>query len=444
MFCSNCGLKAEAGKFCFSCGSSLERTDANTMPPPEQTTFDNKVAILSDLWMIHRHDEEFADFFDYNDISMPLAYMIEAKLVSSTALADVFINQTWNLLLDALEIQADEGFETLEQVLALKAVKLHGLEQNFSKSSNFENFASNARADSWCVAWLENRLTDEALLSNLTEFIRKFDLDGTPGYQFQSLRIILKYSNSNVLWATPEDGWFLSHQTLEVSPGLQELLTGNQGLPKFDWSVEANGFRIPEQIIADTIRNLSNNFGPPTLLLPFSNLEHVDEEDFVADWQLDEETEVDEDLLGAINKFIEIEFLKSGDLDKISSPWRVQVVDSESEWPEHSYPAKFAAFLDEIRRKPDWVVVLDECCRGCAESTEQNIRMDPQHGQSEIFFTWEQTIGVSPSGKIFQGHTSESREAIDFLAELATKHSLPARISERPEGNAWTIDIGNF
>lgn len=83
------------------------------------TTFSSKVQILADLWMNYRDDEDFTDFVDYNDIGLPLAYMIDNSIVDNpNAIASKFIEETFALLLKGLEIQEDTGFETLEDVLS--------------------------------------------------------------------------------------------------------------------------------------------------------------------------------------------------------------------------------------------------------------------------------------------------------------------------------------
>lgn len=81
-----------------------------------ETTLENKIAILSDLWMTYRNDEEFADFIEYNDISLPLAYMVENNIVQITELGKDFMNETFALLLASLDLE-DTGFETLEDIL---------------------------------------------------------------------------------------------------------------------------------------------------------------------------------------------------------------------------------------------------------------------------------------------------------------------------------------
>lgn len=82
----------------------------------EQTTYDNKLNILSELWMNYRHEAEFADFVEYNDLGLPMAYCLQAGIVKSTDMADKFINETFDLLLAGLDIE-DQGFETLDEVL---------------------------------------------------------------------------------------------------------------------------------------------------------------------------------------------------------------------------------------------------------------------------------------------------------------------------------------
>ena len=80
------------------------------------TTYSDKALILADLWLNYRQDEEFSDFVEYNDIGLPLAYVIANDIVKSTDLAERFITETFDLLLAGLEIE-DTGFETLDELL---------------------------------------------------------------------------------------------------------------------------------------------------------------------------------------------------------------------------------------------------------------------------------------------------------------------------------------
>jgi hypothetical protein len=55
-----------------------------------ETTLDNKLSILSELWLDYRDDEEFTDFIEYNDLGLPLAYAISTKIVEVTPSAEKF------------------------------------------------------------------------------------------------------------------------------------------------------------------------------------------------------------------------------------------------------------------------------------------------------------------------------------------------------------------
>jgi hypothetical protein len=79
------------------------------------TTIENKTAILADLFLNYRSDEEFTDFIEYNDIGLPVAYAIDNGIVKGTALSEQFINETFELLIAALGVE-DIGFETLDEM----------------------------------------------------------------------------------------------------------------------------------------------------------------------------------------------------------------------------------------------------------------------------------------------------------------------------------------
>lgn len=80
-----------------------------------ETTFENKCNILGELWMDYRTDEQFKDFLEYNDIGLPLAFLIAEGLVQPLDLAKSMIHESFDLLLAALE-REDSGFESLDDV----------------------------------------------------------------------------------------------------------------------------------------------------------------------------------------------------------------------------------------------------------------------------------------------------------------------------------------
>jgi hypothetical protein len=81
-----------------------------------ETEYTNKCLILADLWLNYRDDEEFIKFCEYNDLGLPLAYSIANGIVESTILAEQFVNETFRLLLEGLEIE-DLGYELLDDLL---------------------------------------------------------------------------------------------------------------------------------------------------------------------------------------------------------------------------------------------------------------------------------------------------------------------------------------
>ena len=81
------------------------------------TDFSKRCAILSDLWMNYRDDEALVDFVEYNDMGLPLAYFITTEVVTPTEQAEIYINETFDLLLEALDV-ADKGFDNLDQMMS--------------------------------------------------------------------------------------------------------------------------------------------------------------------------------------------------------------------------------------------------------------------------------------------------------------------------------------
>ena len=85
------------------------------------TPYNIKYAILSDLWTNYKDDKEMADFFAYNDLGLPLAFMIEQKIVESTPVAQVYVEETFELLAESLGLDSDDEFESIEEMLELQA-----------------------------------------------------------------------------------------------------------------------------------------------------------------------------------------------------------------------------------------------------------------------------------------------------------------------------------
>jgi len=82
----------------------------------QNNTFENKVSILAELWMNYREDEDLEDFVEYNDLGLPLAYFLMNELVLPTKQAEVYIEETYNLLIASLGVE-DVEWTSLDELL---------------------------------------------------------------------------------------------------------------------------------------------------------------------------------------------------------------------------------------------------------------------------------------------------------------------------------------
>ncbi len=95
---------------------------------PEASTFDQAhegeqvtelmdvCDILSSLYSEYREDERFEEFISFNDIGLPLAYMVSSELCELTEEGVRYIKETWKLFLEELGVP-DDGYEDLESLL---------------------------------------------------------------------------------------------------------------------------------------------------------------------------------------------------------------------------------------------------------------------------------------------------------------------------------------
>lgn len=66
--------------------------------------------------MSYRFESEFSDFVDYNDLGLPLAFLLSEELVKPSERARAMVDETFQLFLAALE-KEDTGFESLDDVM---------------------------------------------------------------------------------------------------------------------------------------------------------------------------------------------------------------------------------------------------------------------------------------------------------------------------------------
>jgi len=90
--------------------------------------FADKAGVLGQLWIEFREDEDFAAFIEYNDLGLPMAYMVAEGLVKELSpLGEEMINETLAMLLDVLNISESEidtlDTKNLEEVLKFAYTK---------------------------------------------------------------------------------------------------------------------------------------------------------------------------------------------------------------------------------------------------------------------------------------------------------------------------------
>jgi hypothetical protein len=88
----------------------------------DTTDFRTQCEILAELWLDYRDDEQFTDFVAYNDLGLPLAYAISNGIVEASPMAENFIEETFTVLLAALDIK-DTGFDGLDDLFEATEAK---------------------------------------------------------------------------------------------------------------------------------------------------------------------------------------------------------------------------------------------------------------------------------------------------------------------------------
>ena len=80
------------------------------------TTFDSKALILGQLWLNYKGDDDLADFFEYNDLGLPLAFAYAEGIINHTPTLEKYINESFDLLLAGFEVE-DTGFEDITDLM---------------------------------------------------------------------------------------------------------------------------------------------------------------------------------------------------------------------------------------------------------------------------------------------------------------------------------------
>ena len=81
------------------------------------TPFETRCNILADLWLSYRDEIDFKDFIQYNDVGLPAAFIVSEELATPNDRLKLMINETFDLLLAAMDLEEDTGFESIDDML---------------------------------------------------------------------------------------------------------------------------------------------------------------------------------------------------------------------------------------------------------------------------------------------------------------------------------------
>jgi len=82
------------------------------------TDFSDKVNILGRFKVLYQEENNgIQEFFEFNDIGLPLAYLASEGLCDISDDGKKYIAETWDIFLSMLGVE-DTGFSELEEVLA--------------------------------------------------------------------------------------------------------------------------------------------------------------------------------------------------------------------------------------------------------------------------------------------------------------------------------------
>ena len=80
--------------------------------------FGKKVDILADLYLEYNEDEAFADFFQMNNLGVPLALALRAGGVDTlTEDGERWINESWDDFCDLLQVDPEGEYTGIDGIL---------------------------------------------------------------------------------------------------------------------------------------------------------------------------------------------------------------------------------------------------------------------------------------------------------------------------------------
>ena len=84
----------------------------------------DKTGILGELWINYKDDEAFQEFIRYNDLGLPLSYMVAEGLVTDlTPLGEEYIEETFGLFIASMGIEESDIPDGIDLQELLKMVE---------------------------------------------------------------------------------------------------------------------------------------------------------------------------------------------------------------------------------------------------------------------------------------------------------------------------------
>lgn len=81
--------------------------------------FNKRLTILSDVYLHYREDDEFKEFAEYNDLGLPLAHVCASGLADIKDSGIIYIEETYDLLVDAMGLDPDVEYDSIEDMIDL-------------------------------------------------------------------------------------------------------------------------------------------------------------------------------------------------------------------------------------------------------------------------------------------------------------------------------------
>ena len=78
---------------------------------------DRKIGVLADLYLNYRDEDQFKEFADYNDIGLPIAHLVHTGLCNMNKEAEVYVEETYDLLVSAMGVDPEQDYQTIDDML---------------------------------------------------------------------------------------------------------------------------------------------------------------------------------------------------------------------------------------------------------------------------------------------------------------------------------------